>query len=115
MVSVIWFLKFPDLSKTITGKTDTPFKFSVKVNVPAASRNDAGYRFTIEKTSNESESSGVIDNIQSTGWFEIENAAQAYPRTAVIGYALGTAFPLFVLNVWTRLSTIFFDLPSKLE
>lgn len=76
------------VTKTITGKTDTLFKFSVKVNIPSASRNDAGYRFTIEKTSNESEKSGIIDNIQSTGWFEIENAAQSYPRTAVIGYAL---------------------------
>ena len=76
------------VTKTITGKTDTPFKFSVKVNVPAASRNDAGYRFTIEKTSNEDESSGVVDNIQATGWFEIENAPQAYPRTAIVGYAL---------------------------
>ena len=76
------------VTKTITGKTDTPFKFNVKVNVPSADRNDAGYRFTIEKTSNEDESSGVVDNIQATGWFEIENAVQAYPRTAVIGYAL---------------------------
>ena len=76
------------VTKTITGKTNTTFKFSVKVNVPSASRNDAGYRFTIEKTSNDSDSSGTSDNIQATGWFEIENAAQAYPRTAVIGYAL---------------------------
>ena len=76
------------VSKTITGKTNTLFKFSVKVNVPAASRNDAGYRFTIEKTSDDSDSSGTSDNIQATGWFEIENAAQAYPRTAVIGYTL---------------------------
>ena len=76
------------VTKTITGKTNSAFKFSVKVNIPSASRNDAGYRFTIEKTSNDSDSSGTSDNIQSTGWFEIENAAQAYPRTAVIGYAL---------------------------
>ena len=76
------------VTKTITGKTNSLFKFSVKVNIPSASRNDAGYRFTIEKTSNDSDSSGTSDNIQSTGWFEIENAAQAYPRTAVIGYAL---------------------------
>ena len=76
------------VTKTITGKTNTLFKFSVKVNVPSASRNDAGYRFTIEKTSDDSDSSGTSDNIQATGWFEIENAAQAYPRTAIIGYAL---------------------------
>ena len=76
------------VTKTITGKTNTTFKFSVKVNVPEASRNDAGYRFTIEKTSNDSDSSGTSEDIKATGWFEVENAAQAYPRTAVIGYAL---------------------------
>ena len=76
------------VTKTITGKTNTLFKFNVKVNIPAANRNDAGYRFTIEKTSDDDDSSGASENIQSTGWFEIENAAQAYPRTAVIGYAL---------------------------
>ena len=76
------------VSKTITGKTNTLFKFNVKVNIPVANRNDAGYRFTIEKTSDDDDSSGASENIQSTGWFEIENAAQAYPRTAHIGYAL---------------------------
>jgi hypothetical protein len=77
-----------EVSKTITGKTNTTFKFSVKVNIPAAYRDDAGYRFTIEKTSDDSASSGTTDNIQATGWFEIENAPQSYPRTAVVGYAL---------------------------
>ena len=71
------------VTKTITGKTNTLFKFNVKVNIPAASsRNSAGYRFTIEKTSDDDDSSGTSENIQSTGWFEIENSAQAYPRTA---------------------------------
>ena len=76
------------VEKTITGKTNTLFKFSVKVNIPESSRNSAGYRFTIEKTSDDSDSSGTTENIQATGWFEIENSAQAYPRTAHIGYAL---------------------------
>ena len=30
----------------------------------------------------------MSENLQSTGWFEIENSPQSYPRTAVIGYAL---------------------------
>ena len=41
------------VEKTITGKTNTLFKFNVKVNIPEASRNSAGYRFTIEKTSDD--------------------------------------------------------------
>ena len=48
----------------------------------------AGYRFTVEKTSNDDTSAGVSENIQLYSWSEIENSPQAYPRTAVVGYAL---------------------------
>lgn len=74
--------------KTIDGKTNTAFKFSVKLEIPAASKSTDGYKFTIEKTSSDSESSLIIENIQSIGWFEIENSPQSYPRTAHIGYAI---------------------------
>ena len=76
------------VDKTITGKTTTPFKFNMRVNIPEAYRDNAGYRFTIEKTSDDDDSSGTQEKIQAIGWDEIENAAQAYPRTAHIGYAL---------------------------
>ena len=74
--------------KTITGKTTTPFRFNVKILVPEASKSTSGYRFTVEKTSDDNTSAGVSENIQLTSWSEIENSQQAYPRTAVVGYAL---------------------------
>ena len=74
--------------RTITGKTGTPFKFNVRVNVPDASKSDEGYRFTIEKTSGDDDSAGTAEDLKVVGWSEIENSPQAYPRTALIGYAL---------------------------
>ena len=76
------------VEKTITGKTTTPFRFNVKVLVPEDSKSTSGYRFTVEKTSDDNTSAGVSENIQLTSWSEIENSPQAYPRTAVVGYAL---------------------------
>ena len=76
------------VERTITGKTNTPFRFNVKVLVPEANKDISGYRFTVEKTSNDDSSSSVSENIQLTSWSEIENSPQAYPRTAVVGYAL---------------------------
>jgi len=75
-------------TKTITGKTTTPFRFSVKILVPEESKSLSGYRFTVEKTSDDDTSAGISENIQLISWSEIENSPQAYPRTAVIGYAL---------------------------
>ena len=76
------------VKKTVKGKTNTPYKFDLSVNIPVASRSTDGYKFTIEKTSNESTSSKNTAQIQAIGWFEIKNEPQAYPRTALIGYAL---------------------------
>ena len=81
-------LEIASATKTITGKTNTPFKFNITVNIPEASRSTDGYKFTIEKTSEDSDSSSKQEIVKAIGWFEIENAAQAYPRTAHIGYAL---------------------------
>ena len=77
-----------EFERTLSGKTNTPFKFTVKLEIPIADRSDDGYRFSIEKTSDDSEKSSVSENLQAFGWFEIEEAPQAYPRTAHIGYAL---------------------------
>lgn len=73
--------------KDIRGKSDSPFKVSVKVEIPGESRNSQGYRFSIEKISDERETKKQ-DNIKFIGWDEIKYVPQAYPRTAVIGYAL---------------------------
>ena len=74
--------------QTITGKTNTPFKFTIIVLIPDAEKSTDGYKFTIEKTSDDSDSSKVQETVQSIGWFEIQNSPQAYPRTATIGYAM---------------------------
>lgn len=76
------------IEKTISGKTSTAFRFNIRVDIPTANRSNNGYRFTITKTSNDNNSSKFAEDIRSIGWFEIEESPQAYPRTAVIGYAL---------------------------
>ena len=75
-------------NRSINGKTTTPFNFNVKVEIPEQYKSLDGYRFTVRKTSNDSDSSKIAEVVALTGWNEIENSKQAYPRTAVIGYAL---------------------------
>jgi len=76
------------VSKRIDGKTTTSFKFIVKVVIPEEYKSDDGYRFTVEKTSADSDTSKKVDQVEFIGWSEIENSPQAYPRTALIGYAI---------------------------
>ena len=76
------------IEKTIKGKTNTKFKFDVGVLIPEDKKSDQGYKFTIKKTSDDSDSSKIHDNIFVSGWTEIEFSQQAYPRTAHIGYAI---------------------------
>ena len=76
------------MAKTITGKTNVAFKFNITINIPEAQRSTDGYKFSVEKTSDDSDSSSKQGTVRITGWDEIENSAQAYPRTAHIGYAL---------------------------
>jgi len=74
--------------RTVGGKTDTRFKFSVKVQIPEEHKSTSGYKFSVEKTSADSSSSKDTDSVSLVGWNEIENSPQAYPRTAHIGFAL---------------------------
>jgi len=74
--------------RTINGKTNTPFKFQVLVDIPDGSKSTNGYKFNVEKTSADSDSNRIADSVQFTGWDEIEEDDQAYPRTALIGYAI---------------------------
>ncbi len=73
---------------TITEKTDTPFKISTKIDIPVANRSINGYRFTVEKTSNDSDDAKLKDDIRIVSWDEIKYTKLSYPRTALIGYAL---------------------------
>lgn len=78
---------FATVTRDITGKTDTPFKVTIPVQIPFEHRSINGYRFSISKITNEKEK-GKNDDIQVIGWNEIKHEEQAYPRTALIGYAL---------------------------
>ena len=73
---------------TVSGKTNTRFKFQRDIVIPEENKSVAGYKFTVEKTSGDSDSNRVADNIQFVGWDEIEYDDMAYPRTALIGYAI---------------------------
>jgi hypothetical protein len=72
----------------IKGKTNVQYKRIISIEIPEASKADAGYRFTIEKTTDEEDNSRIQNEVQAIGWFEVENTPQTYPRTALIGYAL---------------------------
>lgn len=76
------------VEKTISEKTDTAYKFSETVRIPASLRSANGYRFSIDKTSNDVDSPRLKDTIKVLGWDELKYTPQAYPRTALIGYAL---------------------------
>lgn len=73
---------------TISGKTDKPVRRTVVINIPAQYQSDAGYRFDIGKISQDSSDAKIQDSVSIVAWYEIENKKQAYPRTAIIGYAL---------------------------
>tara|TARA_R110001599_G_scaffold80150_3_gene216733 strand:- start:1738 stop:7743 length:6006 start_codon:yes stop_codon:yes gene_type:complete len=75
-------------SRSIGGKTDAKFKFSVKIQIPEEHKNSSGYKFSVAKTSPDTTSSTTTDTVALISWNEIENSPQAYPRTAHIGYAL---------------------------
>jgi len=73
---------------TINGKTTTPYKRIVNFEIPEVDKSENGYRFTIEKSSDESNDSKVQAQVAAVGWFEVENTPQTFPRTALVGYAL---------------------------
>lgn len=72
----------------ISGKTDKPVRRSYEIQIPPMFQDENGYVFSIEKISQDWYDVKTQDAISVTGWLEIENKKQAYPRTAIIGYAL---------------------------
>jgi len=75
-------------SKVIKGKTDISFKFTIRVIIPETYKSANGYKFSVSKTTDDSSDAKIGDDIKITGWNEIESSKQAYPRTALIGYAI---------------------------
>jgi hypothetical protein len=74
--------------RTYNGKSNVPVRFLVELPIPEDKHSSNGYKFSIEKTSNDSDSSKIQDAIAFVSWQEVENDRFAYPRTALIGYAI---------------------------
>lgn len=72
----------------LIGKTNVEYAFTINIDIPEDDKSSNGYKFTIEKTSNDSDKSTDADFVTVAGWNEIDEDDQAYPRTALIGYAL---------------------------
>ena len=72
----------------VNGKTNVEFKLSKLIEIPDELKDSAGYKFSITKTSNDSEAAKDQDAIAILGWNEIDEDDQAYPRTALAGFAL---------------------------
>lgn len=75
-------------ARTIKGKTNQAFSFDIFIRIPDTEISDDGYRFTVEKTSEDSNSSKVQEQIAIHGWAELIEQPIAYTRTATLGYGL---------------------------
>lgn len=74
--------------REINGKTNTAYSFDIFVAIPPDKQSNNGYKFTIEKTSDDSDSAKKQNNATFQGWTEIVEEPIAYSRTATIGFAL---------------------------
>lgn len=70
------------------GVSQTPVKFTVKVEIPPENRSEFGYQFTVEKITDDDDSSKVSEQIGFAGWDEITYEDYTYPRTAMLGVVL---------------------------
>lgn len=76
------------IEREISGKTNANYSFGIDIIIPEEYKSSNGYKFTVEKVSDDSDSSKVQDSISFTSWDEITNDKLSYPRTALIGYAI---------------------------
>lgn len=81
------------ISKTniIEEKTDTPYKFSHSIIIPKDVPGvdySKGYRFHITKESDDTDDTKIRDSMSVVSWDEVKHSKQAYPRTALMAYAL---------------------------
>lgn len=66
----------------------TPTKVVVKFLIPADKKDENGYQFTIEKTSEDTDSTRVSEQIAFNGWDEVAFDDLWYTRTALMGIVL---------------------------
>ena len=77
-----------EAEKTIINQNRSPVKISHIVSIPEASRSPDGYKFIVEKVSDETDSQYIRDDIFVEGWDEIETSTFTYPGVALAGYML---------------------------
>ncbi len=78
-------------TKIIEEKTDTPYKFSHRIIIPKDKPGvdyTQGYKFHITKESDDTDDTKIRDSLSVVSWDEVKHSKQAYPRTALIAYAL---------------------------
>lgn len=74
--------------REVSGKTSVGYSFDIFISIPQDKVSASGYKFTVEKTSNDSRTAAKRDNVSIYGWTEIVEQPIAYTRTATIGYGI---------------------------
>ncbi len=74
--------------REISGKTNVPFKFDLTIPIPVGNQSSNGYKFTVEKLSDDSDSAKIQDTTIIGAWAEVKNDEFAYPTTGIIGYSI---------------------------
>ena len=73
---------------SIENKIQSPVRKTVTVQIPEDSKSENGYRFTVQKISEDKNQTREFDTIRFTGWDELRYEPLSYPRTAIVGYAI---------------------------
>ena len=74
--------------REIKGKTNTGYSFDLFLAIPPEKQSNEGYKFTVEKTSDDFSTSKRQAAVTFQGWTEIVEDPIAYTRTATIGFGL---------------------------
>lgn len=75
-------------TRRIDGKTSGAYKFDIDIVIPEDKISANGYKFSIFTPDNDPTSSKTQNSVAFYGWDEIQYGERAYPRTALIGYAI---------------------------
>lgn len=97
------------------GITQTPVKFSSKVEIPVDFRSPNGYRFKIQKISDDVDSTKVQESIILAGWDEISYDTLWYPRTSMLGVILKAyaEYNSSIPNITSLIKGLLVKIPSN--
>jgi hypothetical protein len=74
--------------KSLTARITFPTTLEIPVHIPDNSLSTSGYRVTVLKGSDDAVDQEISAEVEFIGFDEISHKEFAYPRTALIGYAL---------------------------